>query len=103
MDKYDGFFLSLKPARYKYNDGAAGRLHLGFIAQDVEQAMLESGLTSMDLAALVKDPVKEVLDDGIDDFRYSLRYGEFISLNTYMIQRLYKRIEDLESKINLIN
>lgn len=95
LDKYDKFFLSLKPTTFKYNSGTSGRFHLGFIAQDVEKAMLDAGLSSEDLAALVKDPVQEVLDDGIEDFRYSLRYGEFIALNTYMIQKLYRLLGEL--------
>ena len=92
LDKYDEFFMALKPTRFKYNDGASGRLHLGFIAQDVEQAMLDAGLTARDLAALVKAPVQEVMEDGITAFHYSLRYGEFIALNTHMIQKLYRLV-----------
>jgi len=95
LDKYDDFFLSLRPTRFKYNDGASGRMHLGFIAQDVEQAMLDAGLTAGDLAALVKNPVQEVMEDGITDFRYGLRYGEFIALNTHMIQKLYRMMSEL--------
>ena len=95
LDKYDAFFMALKPTRFKYNNGVSGRLHLGFIAQDVEQAMLDAGLTSMDLAALIKDPVQEVTDDGISDFHYSIRYGEFIALNTHMIQKLYHMVSEL--------
>ena len=95
LDQYDKFFLSLKPTRFKYNDGISGRMHLGFIAQDVEQAMLDAGLTSRELAALVKTPVQEVMEDGITDFRYGLRYGEFIALNTHMIQKLYQMVSEL--------
>ena len=36
------------------------------------------------------------MEDGIEDFRYGLRYEEFVSLNTYMIQGLYRKIEQLE-------
>lgn len=95
LDKYDKLFLSLKPARFKYNHGTSGRLHLGFIAQEVEQAMLDAGLTDRDLAALIKEPVKEVMEDGITDFRYGLRYGEFVALNTHMIQKLYRMVSEL--------
>lgn len=98
LDKYDDFFLSLKPTRFKYKKGTSGRMHLGFIAQDVEHAMLDAGLTSIDLAALVKDPVNEVLDDGITDFRYGIRYGEFIALNIHMTQKLYHLVMELLHK-----
>ena len=95
LDSYEAFFLALKPSTFKYNKGTSGRKHFGFIAQDVEQAMLDTGLTSDQLAALVKDPVKEILSDGITDYRYSIRYGELIALNTHMIQKLYQMVEEL--------
>jgi hypothetical protein len=95
LDKYDQFFLALKPTRFKYNNGVSGRMHLGFIAQDVEEAMLNAGLTANDLAALIKNPVKEVSDPNITDFTYGLRYGEFIALNTHMIQKLYQLVLQL--------
>lgn len=92
--------MRLKPARYQLKSGASGRLHTGFIAQDVERALSESGLTTKDFAGLTITPVEEVNEkDGIDDVFYRLRYGEFISLNTYMIQTLYRRISELEEKI----
>ena len=95
LDAYEAFFMALKPSTFRYNRGTSGREHLGFIAQDVEQAMLDAGLSSEQLAALIKDPVKEVLEDGITDYRYSIRYGEFIALNTHMIQKLYRMVEEL--------
>ena len=99
MDKYSDFFFKLKPSYYRLNSGMSGRYHLGFIAQDVEQAILESGITTDDFAGLVQsagleDAHKEYVD------QYYLRYNNFISLNTYMIQKLYRRIEELEEKLN---
>ena len=29
------------------------------------------------------------------DYRYSIRYGELIALNTHMIQKLYQMVEEL--------
>lgn len=98
LDRYEKLFLALKPMRFKYNDGSSGRLHLGFIAQDVEEAMLDAGLTTMDLAALVKDPVREITEDGITDFRYGIRYGELVALNTHMIQKLYQMVSELRQQ-----
>lgn len=95
LGSYEKFFSSLKAATFKYNEGTSDRTHFGFIAQDIEQAMIEAGLNAKDLAALVKDPVAEILDDGISDYRYSIRYGEFIALNTYMIQKLYTMVQEL--------
>lgn len=100
LEKYKNFFLNLKPTKFFYNHGQSNRFHLGFIAQDVEQALISSGLTTKDFAGLTITPVQEVQKDGIDDYKYSLRYGEFISLNTFMIQKLYHEIEQLKEKLN---
>ena len=100
FDRYDEFFMGLKPATFKYNNGHGGRLHSGFIAQDVEDALHNAGLSNMDFAGLVIAPIEEVNEaDGITDNYYKLRYGEFISLNTHMIQKLYRRITKLENEL----
>lgn len=106
MERYETFFHLLKPTQYKLNNGDSGRYHVGFISQDVEEAMETAGLTSLDFAGFIKSPIHEVeypngdydTDSPIVDYHYSLRYGEFVALNTYMIQQLYKRVEKLEEK-----
>lgn len=107
MEKYEDFFRRLKPTQYKLNNGDSGRYHVGFISQDVEQAMEEAGLDSLDFAGFIKTPVHEKeLPNGdydettpIIDHKYALRYGEFVALNTHMIQRMMGRIEELEAKV----
>lgn len=106
LTKYEKFFLELKPTPYKMNNGTSNRLHIGFIAQDIEENLAANGLTSLDFAGFIKSPeYSEVTRSGVPlegaeivDYRYALRYGEFVALNTYMIQQLYKRIEALEGK-----
>ena len=95
MESYEKVFMSLKPASYRFNNGRSGRRHTGFIAQDLEKSMLDAGLDSMDLAAFIKEPVEEVFEDGIKDYRYGIRYGEIVSLNTHMIQKLYRMVDEL--------
>lgn len=98
-EKYDTFFNKLNPVIYKFIDGQSGRFHSGFISQEVEEALIQSGLTTNDFAGFVK-----YNDPKTNDEKYGLRYEEFISLNTHMIQKLYKKIEFLEEKINsLVN
>lgn len=94
LEKYHGFYNLLQPAYYKYNDGTSNRYHLGFIYQDVEQALLKNDLTSQDFAGLVKN---HNLDDG--EVECGLRYEEFISLNTYMIQKTRKELKEKDNKI----
>lgn len=92
MSRYEQFYQNLQPCVYKRNDGTSGRFHSGFIAQDVETAITSGGLTTQDFAGLVI----EQKDTGE---AYSLRYSEFIAMNTYMIQKLYARVEELEKII----
>lgn len=110
-NKHLQFFMKLQPVSFLFKDGTSGRTHIGFIAQDVEQAMSECGLTDLDFAGFCKDQkidsklvdgeeVNEpILDDnGNPEYIYSLRYEEFIALNTYAIQKLWNHVETLEKE-----
>lgn len=119
-DKYVDFFRRLMPVSFRFNDGI--RTHIGFVSQDVESAMAASGLTDLDFAGFCKDAktkrveksakVKVMNEDGKetvetivyfedeiipDEYIYSLRYDEFIALNTMMIQKLSDRVTALEN------
>lgn len=89
-EKYSAFFAKLKPRLFKYNDGTSDRLHVGFIAQEVKEAMDAVGLDAKDFAALC---IKQSPDGGEE---WSLRYSEFIAMNTMEIQKLIARMEELE-------
>lgn len=93
--EYDAFFDSLTPITYQRVDGNHGRVHCGFGAQDVESALTQSGLTSMDFAGLCKWG-----EAGAED--YGLRYEEFVALNTRQIQQLKSRVHELETELALI-
>ncbi len=120
-ERYFQLFIKLLPVSFKFNDGTSGRTHIGFISQDVEAAMAEVGLSDLDFAGFCKDvktiqvaktmKVKAIDDNGEEyedtitymedrpvpgEYIYSLRYEEFIALNTAMIQQLLKRMEVLE-------
>lgn len=106
--KYTDMFDLLEPVSYKMIDG--DRTHAGFIAQDVEKAMDKIGLTSLDFGGLCKDikttydeKTKKnvaVLDENGDyEYSYSLRYNEFIPLNTAKIKQLEQLILQLQEEI----
>ena len=99
MDKYGEFFMNLRPTAFRLNKGNSGRYHLGFIAQDVEQALLSAGMTTGDFAGFVRSAGLNDVHGEYEDQCY-LRYDNFIALNTFMVQKLCRRIEELESKIN---
>ena len=92
LSAYGQLFHRLRPVRYRLKDGTSGRVHLGLIAQEVEEALTAAGLTAMDFAGLVKAPRA---DGGFD---YALRYGELIALCIAQIQELTARIEALERR-----
>jgi len=101
-DKYIDFFNKLNPVAYKYKVGH--RTHLGFGAQSVEKALYDSGLNTEEFAGILVDKNVDIGEgeklspDGKTHFDklYSIRYEEFIALNTLMIQKLQKRISELE-------
>ena len=93
-DKHDILFDHLLPSTYKYHDGTSGRLHIGFIAQDVGDAICSAGMSTQDFAGLV---VSKSVED--DSETWMLRYDEFIALNTYQIQKLKARVAELENKL----
>ena len=92
-DAYDLLFDSLQPVTFKYNYGKSGRLHSGFVAQDVLCALTKAGLTTKDFAAYVEIPV------GDDNIERGLRYDEFVALNTWQIQKLKQRVTALEETV----
>jgi len=93
MDRYEPVFMDLLPAWYRLNYGTSGRFHLGLVAQDVEKALLDHGLTTSDFAGLI------IRNNDGGEKRYALRYEEFVPLNIYMTQKLYKKVEALEKEL----
>ena len=90
-DKHEEFFDGLNPVTFVYEHADSGRTHLGFIAQDVEEALLNAGLTTMEFAG--------VCIGNDENKTYGLRYEEFIALNTSQIQKLKSRVSELEKQI----
>ena len=115
-EKQLAFFEKLRPVSYKLKSGFDDaenhdRLHYGFIAQEVEQAMAECDISAMEFGGLCKDKevvlAKTLNEDGTESVAsketgadvYSLRYQEFIALNTAAIQALQKEVAVLKEKL----
>ena len=92
-EKYSLLFDALRPRMYKYNDGTSGRLHSGFVAQEVDEAATAAGISRSEFAAVC------ISESGTKKESWGLRYEEFVALNTYEIQKLKARISELEAKI----
>lgn len=104
-DRYVNFFNNLNPVLYKYKTGH--RIHIGFGAQSVEKALSDARLTTEEFAGVLIDrdldvgEDENVSPDGKTHFDelHSLRYEEFITLNTMMIKKLQKEITLLKNTI----
>lgn len=90
MQPYSAFFDLLKPTPYKLKSGTSGRVHLGLISQDVESELSDVGLSSLEFAGFIKSTTE-------DGDLYALRYEEFIPLLIYEVQKLKKRVAELEA------
>lgn len=105
ISKYDFLFDKLKPVSFKFVDGDSGRTHLGFISQDIKEALDESGISTNDFAAYVKAIKRESVEKDEkteDDYVYGIRYGELHALEVYEIQLLKQQIKILESRIKFL-
>lgn len=95
-EKYDTLFDGLRARLYRYNDGTSGRLHSGFVAQEVEEAMQAANVPTSDFAAFCVDGA------GTDKERCGLRYEEFVSLNTWQIQKLKAHLREVENRLAIL-
>lgn len=82
--KSSQFIYSLKPSKFKYNNGTSGRFHHGLIAQDVKESLGEE-----DNAVYVEQK----------DGTKGLRYEELIADLIATVQTQNERIEYLEWKM----
>ncbi len=89
-DDYVSLFDNINFRKFKYNDGTSDRYHLGVIAQELEEAMDKTGISSQDFAGLV-------IDENGD---YFVRYDEINILTALKVKQLENKIKQLEEKLN---
>lgn len=109
--RYIDLFDKLIPVSFEFIDNESDRVHIGFISQDVKAAMDEVGLSDIEFAGYCRDVLtkwneKTQTDEPVVDengepvYIYSLRYSEFIALNSKIIQnnrqRLAKQKQDID-------
>ena len=90
LEEYDALFDAIKPVTFRYIDGTSGRTHMGIIAQDLEEALNELGISTQDCAAFVK---AESDNPDIPGYDYAVRYGEFIPLLIYQVQKIKEALK----------
>ena len=116
-DKHDTFFDNLKPTIYKYilNDKEK---HFGYVAQEVEEALEKAGLEIFAGISIMpienRQTMKDeegneidiegstsnyLLDKGLNE-QHNIAYDEFISLNTWQIQKLKTKVKEQQQEID---
>lgn len=112
-DRFERFFELLQPMKYRLieNDD---KMHMGFVAQDVEQAMTDCGISENEFYGLEHAVFSEkdfesneewekfLEQNGGANDMYTLCYQEFIALNTAMIQKLQDRCNDFERRLSAL-
>lgn len=112
-DRFERFFELLQPMKYRLieNDD---KMHIGFVAQDVEQAMKCCGISENEFYGLEHAVLSEkdfesneewekfLEQNGGANDMYTLCYQEFIALNTAMIQKLQNRCNDFERRLSAL-
>ena len=112
-DRFERFFELLQPMEYRLIENDE-KMHIGFVAQDVEQAMKCCDISENEFYGLEHAVFSEKdfesneewekfleRNGGVNDM-YTLCYQEFIALNTAMIQKLQNRCNDFERRLSAL-
>jgi len=89
------FVNRLSPKSYKFNNKT--RTHYGLIAQDVETVLGDIKKDATQFAGFCKDDISEKQDGS--EYRYGLRYHEFISPMIQAIKDLKAEVDTLKAKV----
>lgn len=118
LDQYEDFYMNLNPIGFNYiGDYDGKKTHFGFGAHKTEDLLESEGYDADKFAVVTHRPlVQEDIekrfgkDVEIDiETEYGISYTEFIALNTHMIQKTRKELEqvkqektDLEARLQAI-
>ena len=86
-EKYENFFMQLKPILFNWKSGADG-VHIGFGAQTTLNLAEQCGIGASELAAVHKSETEEP---------WSMSYTEIVPLTVQMTQKAIRRVEDVEN------
>lgn len=112
-DRFERFFELLQPMEYRLMENDE-KMHIGFVAQDVEQAMTDCDISENEFYGLEHAVFSEkdfesneewekfLEQNGGANDMYTLCYQEFIALNTAMIQKLQNRCRDFERRLSAL-
>ena len=118
LDQYEEFYMNLNPIGFNYiGDYDGKKTHFGFGAHKIEDILESEGYDADKFAVVTHRPlVQEDIekrfgkDVTVDiETEYGVSYAEFIALNTHMIQKTRRELEqvkqektDLEARLQAI-
>jgi len=98
-NKFDNIFDSLRPVHFEYSKDYLGQgIHFGYVAQDVIKSFEDNGEKAEDYAFIYESAMEE---DSVEKY-YQFNQTEFMALNTWQIQKLKSRVEELENKLEAL-
>lgn len=112
-DRFERFFELLQPMEYRLIENDE-KMHMGFVAQDVEQAMTDCDISENEFYGLEHTVFSEKDFESNEEWKnflernggandmYTLCYQEFIALNTAMAQKLQNRCSDFEQRLSAL-
>jgi hypothetical protein len=92
------FINRLSPKSYKFNNKT--RTHYGLIAQDIETVLGDIKKDATQFAGFCKDDISEKQDGS--EYRYGLRYTQFISPMIQAIKDLKAEVDTLKEKVTAL-
>ncbi|MDF2544250.1 MAG: hypothetical protein K0S47_3968 [Herbinix sp.] len=101
----DDLYLSLKPKQYEFKtDGYGKGINFGFVSQQIENSFSQFGLNPFDYNLIQIEKPRTYFDEDlyVKGELHTVNYTNMIPWNTNMIQKLYKRIDDLEKRVTAL-
>lgn len=118
LDQYENFYMNLNPIGFNYiGDYDGKKTHFGFGAHKTEDILESEGYDSDKFAVvthrpLVQEDIEKRFGKDVEvdiETEYGISYTEFIALNTHMIQKTRRELEqvkqektDLEARLQAI-
>lgn len=93
-EKYIALFDNLNPKRFKMNNGTSDRYHVGYIAQDVEEAMESVGIDTQEFGGFVRGYDEDKEGNRTGEETLMLRYEEFSAIYAAKIKQIEAKYED---------
>ena len=101
------FINQLRPVKFQFINGSAGRYHVSYIAQEVKQLLDDNSIPTSQFAGYIYTPEQDIIDTsdnviGQTEECHGLRMNEFLPIHTKAIQELCDLVQNLTSRIEAL-